>query len=584
MHERGMEAYTRNRAHGRIYMRLACSIVLILLLLSVVGGGCGEGGDRGREGAGHAGGTGTAVTSGEPVRGGRLVIGMQQEPEILVEAINSMVAGVYVCNLIFSKFVKHNDRLELECDLITEIPSIENGGISPDHLTYTYHLRRDALWHDGVPVTSSDVEFSFRLMMHPDINVETRQGWDIVERIETPDEHTVVFHLSEVYANFAGDCFYDESVLPRHLLEGELGPGFQSSPFHRRPVGSGPFLFHEWVPGSHITVRANRNYYGEGPYLDEIIIRFIPDGNALVLELETGGIMSVDNAPNSLLHVLSGIEGVTVHRNPALFNEHLDLNCEGEILSDVRVRRALALATDREELSRTIYEGVWIPAFGDEHPSSPYYSNIWKDKIPFDPSAAGTLLGAAGWADSDGDGIREKDGRPLKLAITTTSGRLNRERTQMVLREQFRRIGVDLEVRNYHPTVLFASYDEGGVLKRGSFDIALYAILTPPDPSTKEGSYSEKFIPPRGQNYSRIRNRRLTDLLAQGSAAIEFETRKRIYDEVATICAEEVPIVPLLWVTQLDAMPVSLRGYRPNPTQSGDTWNASQWWLEGLRR
>lgn len=517
---------------------------------------------------------------GEPQHGGRLVIGMQQEPEVLNEALNTMVSVVYVCNLIFSKFVKHDGSLRLVPDLITEIPTVENGGISADYLTYTYHLRGDAFWHDGTPVTSRDVAFTYRLMMHPDINVETRQGWDVIDRVETPDDHTVIFRLREVYANFVGDCFYDESVLPRHLLEGTLGPDFQAAGFHRRPVGSGPFVFEEWVPASHITVRANPAYYGDGPYLDEIVLRFVPDGNALLLELETGGVGGIDNAPNALAEAAGGVDGVTVYRNPALFNEHLDLNCLSPVLGDVRVRRAIALATDRRELSEKIYDGIWIPAYGDDHPRSPYYCDTVRSMNAFDPAAAERLLRQAGWVDRDGDGIRERDGEPLRLAISTVTGMLNRERTEMVLREQYRRIGIDLTVQNHHPTVLFGGYDEGGVLKRGAFDIALYAILTPPDPSTKEGSYSARFVPPAGQNYSRIDHARLTELLARGSATVAFDERKGIYDEIAVILAEQAPIVPLLWVTQLDAMPARLRNYRPNPTQSGDTWNAAAWWLD----
>ncbi len=522
-------------------------------------------------------GEGDAAT---PRSGGRLVIGMQQEPEILNEAVNSMVAGVYVCNLVFSKFVKHNDRMELVPDLITEIPTLENGGISPDHLTYTYHLRRDARWHDGEPVTSADVEFSYRVMMHPDINVETRQGWDVISRVETPDSFTVVFHLREIYVNFVGDCFYDESVLPGHMLEGHLGPGFQRAPFHRMPVGSGPFIVDEWSSGSHIRLVKNNDYYGPGPYLDEVIIKFVPEGNALVLQLETGEVMGIDNAPNTLLALLDRVPDITIHRNPALFNEHLDLNCDNGILSDRRVRRALAVAVDRDELSEKIYEGVWLPAYCDEHPNSPYYFDYGRRVNVFDPARAEKLLKEAGWIDRDGDGIREQGDRRLELSITTTTGNLNRERTEVLLQEQYRRIGVDLKIRNFHPTVMFASLDEGGILKNGRFDIALYAFLTPPDPSTKEGSYSARFLPPAGQNYSRIRHERLTDLLREGSRTVGFEPRKAIYDEVMKLVADEAPIVPLLWVTQLDAMPDNLRNYKPNPTQSGDTWNASEWWLE----
>jgi peptide/nickel transport system substrate-binding protein len=555
------------------------SLIVPFLILAI---GCGGSGDKSSEhkGMSEKAAVADSARSGDIRHGGRLVIGMQQEPEILSEAVNTMVAGVYVCNLIFSKFVKHDDRMVLVPDLVTEIPTVDNGGISPDYLTYTYHLRPDARWHDGRAVTSADVKFTYEVMMHPDINVETRQGWDIIDYVETPDPYTVVFHLREVYANFVGDCFYDESVLPRHLLEDHLGSDFQNAPFHRHPVGSGPFVFREWISGSHIVLAANGDYYGGGPYLDEIVIKFVPDGNALVMQLETGEIMGIDNAPDVFLGVLETVAGVRIHRNAALFNEHLDLNCENQILSDRRVRCALALAVDREELSEKIYEGVWLPAYGDEHPNSPFHSDYGRDAHAYDPDRASGMLGEAGWIDRDGDGIREKGGRRLEFSITTTAGRMNRERTELLLKQQYQRIGVDLTVQNHHPTVMFASFDEGGILKTGRFDIALYAFLTPPDPSTKEGSYSEHFLPPTGQNYSRIKNSRLTELLSRGSRTVAFEERKKIYDDVAILLAEEVPIIPLLWVTQLDVMPAALRNYKPNPTQSGDTWNAHEWWLE----
>ena len=505
---------------------------------------------------------------------------MQQEPEILCEALNTMVSVVYTCNLVFGKFVKHDDEMQLVPDLIREIPTVGNGLVSPDHLSYTYQLRRDVSWHDGVPLTAADVAFTWRVMTHPDINVETRQGWDVVERVETPDSFTVVFHLREVYANFIGDCFYDESVLPAHLLEERLGPDFASAPFHREPVGSGPFVFREWVAGSHIRLEANPDYYGEGPGLAEIVLVFVPDGNALLMQLEAGKIDAIDNAPNALLDIASSLPNVRVHRNPALFNEHLDLNCEHPVLSDRRVRRAIALAVNREEISEKIYDGVWIPAYEDDHPSSPYHTGYAARRNARDPVEARRMLDEAGWRDVDGDGIREKEGKPLSLEITATAGRINRERTQVVLREQLRQIGVDLSIRNHHPTVLYAGWDEGGVLKRGRFDIALYAFLSPPDPSTKEGTYSADYVPPTGQNNTRIRNGELTRLLALGSATIDEAERRRIYGEVSRIIADEAPIVPLLWVTQLDAMPARLRGYRPNATQSGDTWNAAEWRFE----
>jgi peptide/nickel transport system substrate-binding protein len=289
--------------------------------------------------------------------------------------------------------------------------------------------------------------------------------------------------------------------------------------------------------------------------------------------------MGIDNAPDELLDVGDDLEGIQIYRNPALFNEHLDVNCEDPILSERVVRRAIAVAIDRQEISEKIYNGVWIPAWSDEHPDSPYHSDYGKRMLRHDPAEARRLLAAAGWRDNDGDGIRERDGERLELEITSTAGRTSRERTEIVLQKQLAGIGIDLKIRNHHPTVLFASWDDRGILKRGEFDLALYAFLTPPDPSTKEGSYSSDFLPPQGQNNSRFRHDEITSLLSAGSATVGFDERKKIYDKVARILAEEVPVIPLLWVTQLDAMPVGLVNYRPNPTQSGDTWNAAQWKL-----
>lgn len=549
--------------------KFAASLLALCLIIC----GCSNG-DRGEEREDF-------VEGGGRVKdGGTLVIGVQQEPEILNEAISSMVSGIYVCNLIFSKFVKHDDKMELVPDLIEEVPTVENGGISEDYLTYTYKLRRGVLWHDGTPVTSADVEFTAGIMVNPEINVGTRQGWDVIESVEAPDSHTVVFHLREVYANFASDCFYDESVLPRHLLADDANTGFIASDFHRNPVGSGPFKFVEWEPGSHMILEANRRYYGEGPHLDRIIIRFILEGNSLVMQLESGEIMGADNIPISAVDIVSALQGMRIYKTPALFLEHLDVNCGRPPLDDARLRRSISLAIDREEISDKIYGGVWIPAYSDEHPDSPYFSEAGRKYNTFNPSRAVRLLEEAGWTDSDGDGIRDKGGKPLELSITTTAGRLNRERTEAVLASQLAEVGISLKIGNHHPSVLFAGFDDKGVLSSGKYDLALYAFMAPPDPSTKETSYSEDFIPPTGQNYSYYKNDTLTALLSKGSSTVSFEERKELYDDIMEILARELPVIPLLWITQIDAMPRSLRNYRPNPTQSGDTWNANQWWLE----
>jgi peptide/nickel transport system substrate-binding protein len=548
--------------------------ILSLCVLAVACSSPDNGGSQGTAGR-HA----ASDTVSGPAAGGRLVIGVQQEPEILSEILNSMATNNMVCNLIFSKFVKYNDRFELVPDLIEEIPSIENGGVSTDHLEYTYHLRKDARWHDGEPVTSRDVRFSYEIIMDPGVNVESREGWDVVESLATPDEHTVVFHLKHPYPDFASETFYDESVLPEHLLRDHRGERFQSARFHRAPVGSGPFRFDSWVPGSHLVLVANHDYYGEGPYLDAIIFKFVPTENALLVQLKTGEIDMFDNANISFISQLDAIDGIRVYRTPMLMYEHLDLNTENEILRDVRVRRALSCATNKTEIAERIYNGLVRVAVLDEFEESRYYSHAAAQRSGYDPAQARLLLHEAGWRDNDGDGILDRDGRPLRLSISASAGQPNRERTELVLRDEYRELGIDLSIENHAPTVLYGTFEDGGVLKRGSFDIAMYAWLSSPAPSRREALYAAGSIPPGGQNHPRFIHEELSALLDEAGTEYDTARREELYRRAQDILVDEVPVIPLFWYTAIDPVTDRLQNFRPNATQSADTWNAAQWYL-----
>jgi peptide/nickel transport system substrate-binding protein len=555
----------------------AMATIIYILALS----GCGSGSSSDETASTQPGSTHAAAnTAGDqPTRGGRLTIGVQQEPERLNEILNATAVNNLIGNLVFSRFVKYDDQLQLVPDLIESIPTLENGGISADFLTYTYSLRSDARWHDGTPVTSEDVKFTFDVIMDPDINAESREGWDAVESVETPDTRTVVFHLHHTFPDFVSETFFDEPVLPEHRLAAEMGKAFNNSRFHHAPVGSGPFEFKEWVPGSHIILTRNDAFYGEGPYLDEIVLKFIPDENSLLVQLKTGEIDIYDNADVSFLDQLKSIEGTTVHLTPTMMYEHVDLNLENEILQDKRVRQALVHATDKKAISDIVYDGLVEVAPLDEYPTSKYFSTTAASRRGFNQLEARKLLRSAGWVDEDGDGILEKDGRELSLSITATAGRINREQTEVVLQKQYREVGIDLQIKNHNGTVLYGSYDENGILKRGKFDLAMYAWLSSPEPATKEDLYSSNTIPPNGQNHPRIRHADLTRLLAEGANQIDEKRRISIYHDIADILVEEAPVIPLFWYTAVDACSDRLKNYKPNPTQSSDTWNANTWYL-----
>lgn len=548
------------------------ALPLLLLLAGLLGAtGCSK------PGGGDAPG---AEKPARPDRGNRLVIGLQQEPDKLNTMLNAMVTGTYVNQTIHGYFAKYDEDMVLVPELIEEIPTLENGGVAPDGLRYTYRLREGVTWHDGTPLTAADVVFTADALLDERHGIESRLPWDQVARIETPDERTVVFHLREPYAPFVTELLVTSHLMPKHLLEDAVGFEFGNHPWHRAPVGLGPFKFKEWRPGSSITVARNDDYFRGVPGLDEIEFRFIPDSNTLFLELQAGGIDILNSFDTDKRDRIEALPGVRVTVTPSLMWEHLDMNMSDPLLADRRIRQAIQLAVDREQIAQGVYGGNWDPAHGDVYPNLPWFNPKVREIVRHDPEAAKALLDEAGWVPGP-DGIRRKDGEPLRIEISTTAGRQLRVLTQEVLQQQLRGVGIDLAIQNYQSTVLFAPFESNGVLKRGKFQLGMYAWITSPDPNKFTLYHSSQIPPPSGQNHPRWSNPRVDELLEAGLRSVDPAERKRIYDEIQVILAEDVPMTPLVWRSDLDAVDERLQGYRPNPTQVGDTWNAWEWRLDG---
>jgi peptide/nickel transport system substrate-binding protein len=524
--------------------------------------------------------TGAGAKPARPTGPKKLVLAIEQEPDKLAQVLNSMVYGTYICNTLNSYFVKFNEKMELVPDMLTEVPTLQNGGISADSLTYTYHLRRDVTWHDGKPVTADDVLFTVDAIMHPEHEVEGRTPFDKIVRKEAPDPYTVVFTLSEPYAPFVTDVFFDEAIWPRHLLENELGKDFGSAPYHRAPVGNGPYVFKEWISGSHVTVTANPSYFRGKPAIDQITFRFIPDTNGMLVALKAGEVHGYDNAGTNQLPELRQVPTVTPYITQQLMWEHVDFNTEDPILRDARVRRAIALGIDRDQISREVYGGIWPPAIGDISPKLHWYNPESEKLIRHDPAAASALLDEAGWKLGK-DGLRANaKGEPLRLSISTTSGRPQRELVEQVLQQQLRAIGIELTIENHNATAFFAPFDNNGVLKRGKYQLGLYAWISSPDPERYTQQHSSQVPPPEGQNHPRYRSQRMDELQEVGRRTLDEAERKRIYDEVQVLMSTDVPMTSIVWRADIDPMPKRLKNFKPNPTQNGDTWNAWEWDLE----
>ncbi|QDR80995.1 peptide ABC transporter substrate-binding protein [Sporomusa termitida] len=502
-------------------------------------------------------------------QGGQLKYGSLQEPNTLNPLLSDLLATAEVGKLIFSGLVITGDKGEWLPDLAVDVPTTANGGVTADGLTVTYRLRPGVTWHDGTPFTAEDVKFTWQLIMNRNVNIVARDGYDRISAIDTPDRNTVVVKFREYYAPY---LTLFTTVLPKHKLETESN--INKAAFNRAPVGTGPFKFKEWQVAEAISFEANPAYYRGKPVLDSIIYRVIPDANILLTQLKSGELDLVGNIGFSYLEQVKAINGIRTVITPTMIWEHMDFNLDNPLFKDVRVRKAITSAIDRQAIVDNVLKGAAGPAYGDQSPLSWAY-NPMQQPPARDVNAARDLLGQAGWQPG-ADGIMTSNNKKLAFSLAVPSGNKLREQTAETIAEQLKEIGVLVEIRSLDPVVFFAD-----TLKNRQFETAIYAWVAGLDPDNLNLWHSRK-IPSRanayaGQNYPGWRNPEIDTLSETGVRTIDVSGRKDIYFRIQTLLREECPVVPLYFRGNIDAVKTVVVNYQPNPTPSGNFWNAWQW-------
>ncbi|HMM21721.1 MAG TPA: peptide ABC transporter substrate-binding protein [Selenomonadales bacterium] len=543
--------------HGRIWVALALVAVTAL-------GGC----SRQAEPEKNA-----APAKMQP--GGQLIYGSLQEPNTLNPLLSDLLATAEVGSLVFSGLVQVNEKGEWIADLAADVPTLQNGGISPDGLTVTYRLRPGVAWHDGAPFTSDDVKFTWQTIMNRKVNITARDGYDRIVSVDTPDPATVVVRFREYYAPY---LTLFGTILPRHLLEnaGDLN----KAAFNRAPVGTGPFKFKEWRIAEAIVLEANPGYYRGRPNLDGILYKIIPDTSIMLTQLKGGEVDIVSNIGLAQLEQAKGINGVRAIVTPNMIWEHLDFNLDSVFFQDVRVRQAIALGLDRQGLINNLMKGVASPAVGDQSPLSWAFNPSLRAPAR-DVETAKGLLAQAGWK-AGADGILVREGRRFSFGLATTAGNKTREAVARSIAQQLKELGIEVEVRLIDVPVFF-----GDVLKNRRFESAMYAWVAGLDPDNAS-LWNSKNIPGpgngyQGQNYPAWRNAEVDGLTEQGARTVDLETRRQIYFRLQELIVQDVPVIPLYFRSNIDAIRDTVVNYKPNPAQGGNMWNAWQWGLTKKR-
>jgi peptide/nickel transport system substrate-binding protein len=279
-----------------------------------------------------------------PVRGGTVIDGLYEEPTSLLPNTGLTAFSIGVQETLFSPLFYTDGAGRLYAGLAATIPTLANGGISKDGLTYTFALRPGLKWSDGQPLDARDVDFSWRLWTAPDVNVNSRVGFDdIASANVSPDHLKITFHLKHVYVPFLSIWVDQVMPVPEHMLKGLSGQQINTSKFLFQPtVGSGPFVVASRHSGSDIVEKRNPYFYMAGrPYLDQLIFRIIPEQTSITNALSAHEIDAAWFLDISQVNVLKNISGYTFLAAPAPNYEQAVVNFQNPILRDVRVRQAL---------------------------------------------------------------------------------------------------------------------------------------------------------------------------------------------------------------------------------------------------
>jgi peptide/nickel transport system substrate-binding protein len=418
----------------------------------------------------------------------------------------------------------------------------ESWEVSEDGREWVFHLRKGVKWHDGQPFTADDVLFTFQALQNPDVQAVSgfrerfmQEGEPIP--FEKVDDYTVKASLKKPIASFATDITVP--IIPKHVLEGQ---DINTAPFNQKPIGVGPFKVVEWRSGEMVVLEANPDFYRGEPYLDRWVMRIVPSMEANVIALQAGEI-DFGQIPGKDAPKFFGSRDFTIYSRPWEICDVLLFNNAKPFFQDKRVKQALMHGLDRQALLDTALQGYGTVADSPFNPPVFVYQEGDLPPYEFDLDRARELLKEAGWEDTDGDGIVDKDGVPFKVELGVFTVAAPHQRIAPLVQAWWKDIGVEVTIKNVEVAAFFEAAYKPDIEK--PFDIQFTAWgLYGPEPDHYAGFYA-----PEKQELSFINfyNEEIKALFDRGRQTFDLEERKKIYEEAERKLWEELPVLPLFY-------------------------------------
>jgi peptide/nickel transport system substrate-binding protein len=509
-----------------------------------------------------------------PGHGGTYVEGVAGHPRHLNPLLSGFnPADQDLCSLIFSGLTRLNEHGEVEPDLAS------SWEIAADGLSYTFHLRTNAYWHDGTPVTADDVILTIKLLQDPEFPGPAELGGNVwrTVKIEKVDRRTLRFTLAEPYAPFLD--YTTVGIIPSHKIAGTYAVDLPKAEFNLAPVGSGPFQVEEIESedGTIVSVVLEQfpRYYRARPYLDRVQFRFYPSYGAALKAYGAGEVEGVAQVTTADLARARELPDLSLFSAQIAEHAIVFLNLDGDdttFLQEQEVRQALMYALDRERIVEEVLGGQGMVSNGVILPGTWAYSAD-TPTYPYDPDRASALLDETGWVRATQTSeVRHKDGVLLALTLLTSNDP-RREAVAELLAEQWADVGIDVTV----DTVSSAEVCEA--LENRDFQAALAHLRVPGDPDPYPFWHETQVD--EGQNYSGFVHRRISEVIERARVTVNRNRRAELYDEFQVLFAEQLPSLPLY-------VPVYTYGVdeRINDVQIGPLMHPSDrfrtiltWWI-----
>lgn len=468
---------------------------------------------------------------------GYLVVALDSSPTHLDPRYATDANSAHISGLIFDGLTRVGADSRPEPHLAERWEALSDRA-------YVFHLRKNVTFHDGKPLTAEDVKFTYEWVLETKNRSPKRAELQALKSVDVLGPHVIRFELSSPHAPFPESTTL--GILPR-------GSPVYDSP-RRKLIGSGPFSLSEFLPGEKAVLKSNPHYWGGAPSVSGLVFKIIPDAVVRALEFKKGNVDLIQNdIEPDMLPWLKRETNASISAFQGTIFQYLGTNLEHPVLRTREVRQAIAQAIDRELIIRHLLKGLATPATGLLSPLHWAYEPSAR-RWDYDPEEANRLLDRAGFPDPDGEGPLPR----FKLSYKTTTVDLRR-RIAEALKEQLRRVGIEIEVRAYEWGTFYSD------IKKGNFHLYSLAWVGIADPDIYFSLFHSGSVPPHGNNRGRYRNPEIDRLLEQGRKTLDPEARRRIYSRVQKTLALDLPYIPLWWTKNVVVMKPGIKGFVPYP-------------------